>query len=60
MAACVGWNAEPECGVYGEMHGCRHPEGHSGRAHECPCGATIRSPDLPILRAYRWPERGAA
>jgi hypothetical protein len=55
MIACVGWPADPVCPFYGDMHGCRHPDGHNGKRHECACGSTIRSPDLPIERAYRQP-----
>jgi hypothetical protein len=43
MSACVGWHAEPECPLYGDMHGCRLPDGHAGANHVCVCGQQARA-----------------
>jgi hypothetical protein len=43
VTACVGWPGE--CAMYGDMHGCRLPDGHTGR-HICHC-ATIAPPLRP-------------
>jgi hypothetical protein len=41
MNACVGWFGP--CLVHGDMHGCRHPDGHPTRWHECECGERRRA-----------------
>jgi hypothetical protein len=48
MTPCIGWHADPPCPVYGDFHGCRHPDRHGGntggaKVHECLCGATTRA-----------------
>lgn len=40
MNPCIGWHGE--CDMYGDMHGCKLPDGHHGR-HVCAC-ATLAPP----------------
>lgn len=42
MSACIGWHGP--CDLYGDMHGCRFPDGHHGR-HVCLCAH-----QAPVLR----------
>lgn len=53
MNACIGWEADAPCPVYGQWHGCKFEDGHNvGGGHVCACGATTRTRDLPIERAF--------
>lgn len=49
MTPCIGWPADPPCGVYDAMHGCALGDGHAGR-HVCACAA-----HAPSLKAQRTP-----
>lgn len=59
MVACVGWPADPPCPVYGDLHGCKLPDGHTGR-HVCKCHtlSVAKSGDVPAPKGARWVPRG--